>query len=64
MGIQIGFCTIDDSNEGEVKRPEIVKETLDKEKHKKIPVVTPYIKRFSEHIRRVLGNTAFQHTSS
>ena len=36
----------DNSDEGEVKRPEPV--------NKKIPVVIPYIKGFSEQIRRVL----------
>ena len=45
----------DNSDEGEVKRPEPVKETSDKERNKKIPVVIPYIKGFSEQIRRVLG---------
>ena len=45
----------DYSDEGEVKRPEPVKETSDKERNKKIPVVIPYIKGFSEQIRRVLG---------
>ena len=39
-----------------MKRPEPVKETSDKERNKKIPVVIPYIKGFSEQIRRVLGN--------
>ena len=43
------------SDEGEMKRSESVKETLDKERNKKIPVVIPYIKGFSEQIRRVLG---------
>ena len=45
----------DNSDEREVKRPEPVKETSDKERNKKIPVVIPYIKGFSEQIRRVLG---------
>ena len=45
----------DNSEEREVKRPEPVKETSDKERNKKIPVVIPYIKGFSEQIRRVLG---------
>ena len=43
------------SNDGEVKRPDPVKETSDKERSKKIPVVIPYIKGFSEQIRWVLG---------
>ena len=43
------------SNEGEVKRSEPVKESSDKERNRKILVVIPYIKGFSEHIRRVLG---------
>ena len=43
------------SDEGKVKRPEPVKETSDMERNKKIPVVIPYIKGFSEQIRRVLG---------
>ena len=38
----------DNSDEGEVKRPESVKETSDKERNKKIPVVIAYIKGFSE----------------
>ena len=41
----------DKSDEREVKRPEPVKETSDKERNKKIPVVIPYIKGFSEQIR-------------
>ena len=45
----------DNSDEREVKRPEPVTETSDKERNKKIPVVIPYIKGFSEQIRRVLG---------
>ena len=32
-----------------------MKETSDKERNKKIPVVIPYIKGFSEQIRQVLG---------
>ena len=46
----------DNSDEGEVKRPEPVKETSDKERNKKIPLVILYIKGFSEQIRWVLGN--------
>ena len=38
----------DNSDEGEVKRLEPVKETSDKERNKKIPVVIPHIKGFSE----------------
>ena len=45
----------DNCDEGEVKRPEPVKEISDKERNKKIPVVIPYIKGFSEQIRQVLG---------
>ena len=42
-----------DNNNEKVKEGErsgLVKETLDKERTKKIPVVIPYIKGFSEHI--------------
>ena len=52
------------SDEGEVKRPEPVKETSDKERNKKIPVVIPFIKGFSEQIRWVLGKYGIQHTAS
>ena len=45
----------DNSDEREVKTPEPVKETSDKERNKKTPVVIPYIKGFSEQIRLVLG---------
>ena len=45
----------DNINEGEVKRSQELKETSYKERNKKIPVVIPYIKGFSEQIRRVLG---------
>ena len=45
----------DNSDEGAVKRLELVKETSDKERNKKISVVIPYIKGFSEQIRLVLG---------
>ena len=58
----------DNSDEGEVKRPEPVKETSDKERNKKIPVVIPYIKGFSEQIRWVLGKysipTCFKPTNT
>ena len=46
---------VDNSNKGEVKRLELVKETSDKERNKKLSVVIPYIKGFSEQIRPVLG---------
>ena len=58
----------DNSDVREVKRPEPVKETSDKERNKKIPVVIPYIKGFSEQIRRVLGKygipTYFKQTNT
>ena len=41
--------------EEEGKRSEETQVTPDKEKAKKIPIVIPYIKGFSEQIRRVLG---------
>ena len=37
----------DNSDEGEVKKTEPVKETSDKERSKKIPVVILYIREFS-----------------
>ena len=58
----------DNIHEREVERPEPVIETADKARNKKIPVVIPYIKGFSEQIRQVFGKygipTYFKLTNS